>query len=1105
MARPGARLPGRKNPDDFASAIAQFGADLVPRMRGDGRREDRLRAPVNDLVKRVGRILGLNLDIHDEVTIVDLRSRPDIAVDASIGRVGYIELKAPEKDIPPTWRPRKHDREQWEKLRLLPNLVYCNGASWALFQDGVLKGTAQVAGDLTNAGDRLRPADGALEQLFHEFLHWRPSTPRSLRAVVAEVAPLCRLLRDQVNETLAIEAMTAGRKPFTRLANEWRDILFPVSPGTEPEMDFADSYAQAVTFALLLARVDGISFEGRSPAGIAEQLAKQHSLLGEALTILANPRWVGQLNVVGTLQRIIGNIDWSRIAFTNDDTHAELYETFLADYDPELRQRSGTYYTPSRIARAMVRLVDDILRTKLGKRRGFAAPDVITIDPAMGAGTFLAEVLTRAVDGLQRERRSSTFPVTHIRELFEHRLIGFELQSAPFAVTELRLHSALKNQYQVEIPREEPRFLINALANPDVVPINFGQLYDVLQHAHERANRIKREVPVTVVIGNPPWRENAKGMAPWLEERRDPRRPGSNTSRPSMDEFRPARQGRLAYNLSNMWTYFWRWATWKAFEANEPAGVVALITPSAYLVSSAYAGMRRYLREVADEGWIIDLSPERHRPDPGTRIFPTTQHTICIGIFARSAHPNPRVPAVVHYAELGGSRADKTTALQELTLSSNAWRQCSSGWESAFRPSRGAWDDLPALGDLMPWQQPGVNSNRNWVWAPSEDILKERWRTLLHAEADQKAKLFKETRDRKISLRYPARPGVPSGQRELARETDPDPRMSRVGLRSFDRQYVINDRRVVDFHRPELWQVDGSAQTFICEQHAHALSAGPGLVFSALVPNVDYFDNRGGRVLPLHRNASSTSDPNVAPGLLTKLSRFVGADIDADDFLAYLAGTVSHSGYTSRFHEELRTPGIRIPITLDRELWRRVVRLGQEVVWLHTFGERFVDDEAGRPLGPPREFTATYRSPVPSGDYDNPDSFYHDATTETLHLGSGEIHPVSRAVWEYRVGGMTVINKWLDYRQPRPRFRKVTSPLDKINAMRWTSEFDDELLEVLEVIRRCIALEPAQQLLLDEICTGPLITIADLEREGVFPVPPRARKAPTIDASLFST
>lgn len=1113
----------RQSPDErksFQELIAKFGEELGPRLRGDGRREDALRLPVNALITRLGQQLGWQLVIHDEVTLSDLRSRPDIAVDARSGRIGYIELKAPGKGTPETWHPDRHDREQWEKLKILPNLIYTDGSSWALYRKGVLTGrVGTLLGDLARAGSRLVVADDSLRQLLATFLEWRPDKPKTLRAVVAEVAPLCRLLRDQVIETIDYERKRPGKQPFTKLAIEWRNILFPVAFVTQKEtgsdaVDFADSYAQAVTFALLLARVDGISFDGRTPAAIAEQLAKQHSLLGEALSILANSKWVGHLNVVDTIIRVIGNIDWSNVRQESSDTYSQLYETFLADYDPELRRRSGTYYTPVPVARAMVRFVDEILKEKVRKRRGFAADDVFVVDPAMGAGTFLVEVLENASETLRKERRSSAVPASHLRELFGRRLVGFELQAAPFAVAELRLHAALKNRYHVELPREEPRFLTNALDNPDDIPLDFGQLYDVLKESRERANQIKRDVPVMVVIGNPPWRERAHGAAPWLEESRRRSRLLDTASRPSMDEFRVPGQGRRAFNLSNMWTYFWRWAIWKAFEANDPVGVIALLTPSAYLSSSSYAGMRRYLRQQADEGWIIDLSPEYHRANVNTRIFPMMQHPICIGIFVCSGRPQPDVPATVHYLAISGSQRDKFQQLAEVGLYASTWRKCVTSWDGAFRPTENMWESYPLLGDLLPWQQPGVTSNRNWVWAPDPDTLVRRWRRLTHADRKEKALLFKETRDRKVNLHYPARPGVPSGDVSIEKERAEKPPLTRVMFRSLDRQYLVRDRRVVDFPRSELWQVSSSRQIYTCEQHSHSFDKGAALTFSTLVPNVDCFMGRGGRVIPLFRSPDSTT-ANCAPRLLHVLTRLIGAEINAEDLLAYIAALVAHAGYTDRFRSQLKTPGIRVPITLDHALWNRTVSVGQNLLWLLTFGERYVDEAAGRPPGPPRpgeDERARYVSPVPSAEDEIPNFMKYEEDTYTLVLGHdssfsppGRVRPILPKVWDYRTGGMQVVKKWLSYRRASPKYRKCTSELDEINPSRWTSEFDDELLELLDVLHLCVKLEPAQAELLHCVCAGPLMTVADLERERILPIASASRKPPRLDPGLFTS
>ena len=219
--------------------------------------------------------------------------------------------------------------------------------------------------------------------------------------------------------------------------------------------------------------------------------------------------------------------------------------------------------------------------------------------------------------------------------------------------------------------------------------------------------------------------------------------------------------------------------------------------------------------------------------------------------------------------------------------------------------------------------------------------------------------------------------------------------------------------------------------------------------------------------------------------------------------MAYIAAITAHPGYTRRFREQLKTPGIRIPITLDTKVWRRAVEIGRRVIWLHTFGERMVDPKAGRPLGIPDEAKPHPLTPVPAGDGEIPSSAHLDEATETLVLGedtlfgtAGQIRPVSRAVWNYSTGGMPVVRKWLSYRQSDPRHRRRTSELDNINPQRWTVQFDEELLELLAVLDMCVRLEPDQDALLNEVVNGPLVTVADLEREGVLPVPPAYRKPP---------
>ena len=1110
MARSSAPALGMpRDADKIRAAVGQFGIELAPRMRGDGRREDQLRAPTYALVKALGDIIGPKVVVHDEVTLPDLRSRPDFAVDTPSGRLGYIELKSPDKGIPENWQSTatKHDRDQWNKLRDLPNLIYTNGTSWALYRTGVLTGKVAVLhGDLSRAQDRLAPADGEFERIFREFLVWKPARPTTLRGVVQEVAPLCRLLRNQVAETMVHEHNSPGKRPFMTLADEWRGILFP----TLLDDDFADAYAQAVTFALLLARVDGISFDNRSLSDIAEQLSKQHSLMGEALSILTNHRWVSHLSVVETLRRVVGNIDWSDVHPGETDAYATLYERFLTEYDPKLRRQSGTYYTPDSVARAMVRFADELLKVKLGKARGFAANDVVVVDPAMGTGTFLVEIIESVVATLRNERGSMAIPQAHLRELFANRLVGFEIQVAPYAVAELRLHHTLKNGYGVDLPREEVRFLSNAFDDPETLSYDLGLWYEVLKDSAEGANRVKTDQPVMVVIGNPPWREKARGAARWLEKPRD-QRPGSADTlqrRPSLDEFRSPAQSRRAFNLSNMWTFFWRWAMWKVFDAQsgegDPAGIVVLITPKAYVASKSHVGMRRYLRETADEGWIIDVSPEGFRPDVSSRLFPGVQQEICIGVFARYGAPKTSIPALIHHTAVTGNQQQKFEQLLALQINSPVWQDCPVGWEQPLQPIDPGWELYPELADLLPWQHTGVNSNRNWVWAPNVETLRRRWSILIHSSLAKKTALFKETDTCSLDRECHATLGLPSGERAFREEGRGIPTTVQVAFRSFDRQYLIHDRRVIDRPRPELWQVQSETQIYVSEQHAHSFTHGTALIFSTLVPNVDHFNNRGGRVLPLYRDRTS-QEPNVAPGLLATLRDLVGIELNAEDLLAYIAAVVAHPIYTRRFRDKLTTPGIRVPISADAALWREAIAIGSEVLWLHTYGERYVDPAAGRPHETPAQ-SANERPitmvAIPSSEEQMPSRVKYDVESKTIIIGeygkSGRITRVNPSVWEYAVGGYQVVPQWFSYRLRNPSRKKRTSALDEINPTCWTAQFDDELLALLNMVGRCVALEPRQADLLDRVRAGPLVTVTDLEKEGVLPVPDAFCKPPRL-------
>lgn len=186
----------------------------------------------------------------------------------------------------------------------------------------------------------------------------------------------------------------------------------------------------------------------------------------------------------------------------------------------------------------------------------------------------------------------------------------------------------------------------------------------------------------------------------------------------------------------------------------------------------------------------------------------------------------------------------------------------------------------------------GVKPNRAWVYDPSPDILVQRWNQLVSVtDRERKRELFKESSDRKLDTKVDPLPGGPPHQGTIADETGACAEPVRVAFRSFDRQWIIPDNRLLHRPSPDLWRATGPGQVFAVEQHSKVISSGPGIVFTALVPDMDYFEgSEGGRVLPmLHADGSA----NVAPRLLSVLSERVGRQVDAAEFVAYLAGVAA--------------------------------------------------------------------------------------------------------------------------------------------------------------------------------------------------------------------
>jgi len=511
-----------KSPISLKDAVSKFGAQAKAKLdnpAATGQPEDQLRAPLETLFQDIGQLIGLaatDAVLVGETSLADIMTRPDYAVTRQGALIGFIEVKAPGKGVDPTKFPvNSHDRKQWDRLKSLPNLIYTDGNGFSLWQDGKLAvSIAYLTGDIRTSGANLAAPDDLLV-LFELFYQWNPISPRTPKQLAETTARLCRLLRDEVEEQLGKEA-----RGLTGLKEDWRNLLFPHATNEE----FADGYAQAVTFGLLMAKARGISLaDGIEPA--AKLLRQSNTLIGSALRLLTEEASDQHTldTSLRTLTRVLDVVDWDKLSKGEPEAWLYFYELFLQQYDKSLRKKTGSYYTPPEVVTSMVRMVDDALRSpkRFNLSKGIASADVTLADPAVGTGTFLLGVLRKIAAITEADEGAGAVPAAIADAL--HRLIGFELQFGPFAVAQLRLMAEIVDLTSVggdaSSSAELRLYITDTLADPDEESAWIPQSMAGLAESRKAANAVKRKEAITVVIGNPPYKEKAKGLGGWVEDR----------------------------------------------------------------------------------------------------------------------------------------------------------------------------------------------------------------------------------------------------------------------------------------------------------------------------------------------------------------------------------------------------------------------------------------------------------------------------------------------------------------------------------------------------------------------------------------------------------
>lgn len=378
----------------------------------------------------------------------------------------------------------------------------------------------------------------------------------------------------------------------------------------------------------------------------------------------------------------------------------------------------------------------------------------------------------------------------------------------------------------------------------------------------------------------------------------------------------------------------------------------------------------------------------------------------------------------------------------------------------------------PLLDDLMPWSVRPLRTGRPWVTAPDAASLRARWERLVRAGDAERERLFAPTRARTPRTPVAALPGQSTGTGPFARDPGPCPEPVRILHGPFDEQWLLPDHRLIDVARPELWRVADAHQLFLVEHGAVPQDTGPALSVTALLPDGHSPAGRPGRIRPLFRRPGG-AEPNLAPGLLALLRDRHGDAVTAGSVLAWTLAAAR------------RTPdGCAVPLPADTARWTAGVELGRELLRLQLRGAR--GGERPRLPGGRRPYVRAAVPPAPA-------ELSYDAGDEVLCLGTGRISPVPAGAWEFRVGGVRMLELWFGRRTPAPGARDAEG-LEAVRPRTWPQEWTSELLELITLLALLAELRPRQE----ELADGPEIGVRELRAAGVLPVPAAARRPASV-------
>ena len=672
---------------------------------------------------------------------INQTGRPDIiAREGLLLTLGYIEAEKYGTDLNNLTGHAEKQNERFKEN--LDNFVLTNFVDFQLWRDGQLRATAQIGNENDN-----------LETLLEGFLNPGPVKISSPEVLAKYLARRTRELQTQIATTLSDkEGETYG------MFNAFKETLL----ATLTPDDFADMYAQTLTYGLFAARCtlpNATNFSRHTAVGA---LPRSNPFLVQLFYHVASPTLETNVTyILDDIATLLQNVstEMLRTAFSAnnhlEDPVIHFYETFLKEYNSELRFDRGVFYTPPQVISYIVRSVDSLLKTELNRSDGLADENTLILDPATGTGGFLLSVLDHIREYVTTNYGTGDWN-RYINAQLVKRIFGFELLVAPYTIAHLKLSLYLKAQGW----RDDERlgiYLTNALEQPDEMqpPLPFAAFISDEANA---ALSVKRDEPILVIIGNPPYPEDSA----------NPSRVGGKLTfiGELIEDYKQLDGKPLGETnvkaLQADYVKFTRWAQWRIDRNGE--GVLGYIVNNSFLDGRNFRGMRQNLLDSFNAIYVLNL----HGSSRKTEAVPTSKNDENVfdiqqgvSILLCIKEHNNNTPTKVNYADMWGSREERYRILSETDIKSTKWTKLQPETPHyLFVPQstdysveyQAGWE----ISEMLEKNSAGIVTSRDKLtihWT-AEEVRETVTDFVLHTvdEARQKYNLGKDSRDWKVSF-----------------------------------------------------------------------------------------------------------------------------------------------------------------------------------------------------------------------------------------------------------------------------------------------------------------------------------------------------------------